>query len=167
MTKFPKGALYHWVQWVRFALQKVKRQSKFTLPFFCFSKKVISECLRATQWKFDFRPSEKPLFSIWFHENFNYRVLLLLKTRAKRVPFLPLLFFFAFWGLGLAPIKEASSRFLNGSEKVPSVCPCSMLLKSLVFLRHLLKIAPDVTKWSQKSWALAKTEGNFHEKLGF
>ena len=28
---------------------KVKRQSKFTLPFFLFFKKGISECLRATQ----------------------------------------------------------------------------------------------------------------------
>ena len=35
---FPEDALYHWVQWVRFALQKVKRQSKFTLPFFLFFK---------------------------------------------------------------------------------------------------------------------------------
>ena len=32
-----------------FCPAKSERQSKFTLPFFCFSKKVISECLRATQ----------------------------------------------------------------------------------------------------------------------
>ena len=58
-------------------------------------------------------------------------------TRAKRVPFA---FAFAFWGLGLAPIKEPEVGILNGSEKVPSVYPCLMLLKSLVFLRHLQKL---------------------------
>ena len=58
-------------------------------------------------------------------------------TRAKRVPFLPLPLLF--WGLGLAPTRHRVG-ILNGSEKVPSVCPCSMLLKSLVFLRHLQKL---------------------------
>ena len=50
MTKFPKGALYHWSPMGAFCPAKVKRQSKFTLPFFLFFKESdCSECLRATQ----------------------------------------------------------------------------------------------------------------------
>ena len=89
--------------------KKWKGKVNLLCLFFCFSKKVISECLRATQWKFDYSPSEKLLFSIWFHENFNYRVLLLLKRHERSSAIFA--FAFAFWGLGLAPSKAQSRNF--------------------------------------------------------
>ena len=48
------------------------------------------------------------------------------KTRAKRVPFA---LAFGVWGLP----HKARVGILHGSEKVPSVCPCSMLFKPLNF----------------------------------
>ena len=57
MMKFPKGALYHWVQWVRFCPAKVKRQSKFTLPFFLFFKKGLASVYE--------RHNESSIISLW------------------------------------------------------------------------------------------------------
>ena len=45
-----------------FALQKVKRQSKFTLPFFCFSKKGLASVYERHNESSIISPSEKPLF---------------------------------------------------------------------------------------------------------
>ena len=59
-------------------------------------------------------------------------------------------FIVAFGGFGgLPPEQDHGVGIYHGSEKVPSVYPCFMLFKIcffLPFLRHLLKIAPDVTK---------------------
>ena len=71
-------------------------------------------------------------------------------------------FAFAFWGLGLAP-----SRSLVEFSTVVEKSLCVSLLnafKIFGFSPSFAKIAPDVTKWSQKVWALAKTEGNFHDE---
>ena len=95
--------------------------------FFLFFKKVISECLRATQWKFDYFPLWKPLFVSDFK-----KILTIVRfcfwedtSEASAIS----AFAFAFWGLGLAQPKVG---IFHGSGKVP-LCPCSMLLKSLVF----------------------------------
>ena len=137
MMKFPKGALYHWVQWVRFCPAKVKRQSKFTLPFFLFFKKRISECLRATQWKFDYFPLKTAFFVSDFKKILTIVRFCFWEDTSEASAIFA--FAFAFWGLGLAPTRHRVGIF-HGSGKVPSVCPCSMLLKSLVFLRHLQKL---------------------------
>ena len=41
MMKFPKGALYHWIQWVRFALQKLSVTRPSRGIFFCSPFVVI------------------------------------------------------------------------------------------------------------------------------
>ena len=138
MTKFPKGALYHWVQWVRFSIEKWKDKENFLCLFFGFSKKVISECLRATQWKFDYSPLWKTAFlASDFMKTLTIVCFCFWEDTSEASAIFA--FAFAFWGLGLAPTRHRVG-ILNGSEKVPSVCPCSMLLKSLVFLRHLQKL---------------------------
>ena len=48
-------------------------------------------------------PLKNHFFSILFHENFNYRVLLLLKDTSEASAIF--VFDLAFWGLGLAPIR--------------------------------------------------------------
>jgi hypothetical protein len=45
----PKGRTFPNYRLSAFFYRKSKRQRKFSLSFFGFSKKVISECLRATQ----------------------------------------------------------------------------------------------------------------------
>jgi hypothetical protein len=65
-------------------------------------------------------------------------------------------FAFAFWGLGLAPTRHRVG-LLHGSEKVPSVCPCSMLFKPLNFSPQFEEIAPRLSLLSQKSLSKAKT----------
>ena len=112
---------------------KVKRQSKFTLPFFCFSKKWLASVYE--------RHNESSIISLWkplFVSDFK-KILTIVRfcfwedtSEASAI----FAFAFAFWGLGLAPTRHRVGIF-HGSGKVPSVCPCSMLLKSLVFLRHL------------------------------
>ena len=64
------------------------------------------------------------------------------KTRAEAKS--PFAFAFAF-GVWACPIKPRVG-ILNGSEKVPSVCPYSMLFKIFGFSPSFAKIAPDVTK---------------------
>ena len=136
--EFPEGRTFPNYRLSAFSIEKVKKTKKIFFVFFSvFQKKGISECLRATQWKFDYFPLWKTAFCIWFQENFNYRALLLLRRHERSECHFA--FAFAFWGLGLAPSK-ARVGILHGSGKVPSVCPCSMLLKSLVFLRHLQKL---------------------------
>ena len=57
-----------------------------------------------------FPPLKNHFFSILFHENFNYRVLLLLKTRAKRVPFL---FLILLLGFGACPNQKQEVGLLR------------------------------------------------------
>ena len=150
---FPEGALSHWVQWVRFALQKLSVtwqsrgiflcipflaivvrsvttevvtlrdnsndyfathsgwlgyskktkwelvirdknfldlntwlslvDTRFVLLFLEFTKKDISECLRAKLWKFDSSPSEKPLLKILAARWFLLSWALLLKNTSE------------------------------------------------------------------------------------
>ena len=112
-----------------------------------------------------FPPLKNHFFSILFHENFNYRVLLLLRRHERSE--CHFCFWSCFWGLGLAPTRHRLG-ILHGIEKVPFVYPCSMLFKIcffLPFLRHLLKIAPDVTKWSQKRLSFSENQGQFSWKI--
>ena len=76
---------------------------------------------------------------------FYYREFLLLKKHERSE------FIVAFGVSGLAPEQDHGVGIYHGSEKVP----CVSLLYAfkicffLPFLRHLLKIAPDVTKKSK------------------
>ena len=144
--------------------------------FFYFLKKLISECLRATQWKFDYCPSEKPLLKIfttrWFLLSWAFAFQ---EIRAKRVHsrFLSVLIncllkMSCQWVLlgfrGLAPEQGHSVGIYHGSEKVPFVYPCLKIFCFwffLIFNRYLLKIAPDVTKWSQESLRFIENRGQF------
>ena len=137
MMKFPKGALYHWVQWVRFCPAKWKGKVNLLCLFFLFFKKGISECLRATQWKFDYFPLKNRFFVSDFKKILTIVRFCFWEDTSEASAIFA--FAFAFWGLGLAPTRHRVGIF-HGSGKVPSVCPCSMLLKSLVFLRHLQKL---------------------------
>ena len=68
-------------------------------------------------------PSEKLFLKYWLLDSFYYRVLLLLKTRAKRVPFA-----FAVGVSGLVLNKVTKCEIYHDSEKVPFVCPCKIFL---------------------------------------
>ena len=138
MMKFPKGALYHWVQWVRFCPAKWKGKVNLLCLFFCFSKKKGLASVYERHNESSIISLWKPLFCIWFQENFNYRALLLLRRHERSECHFCLCF--CFLGFGACPNKAHRVGIFHGSGKVPSVCPCSMLLKSLVFLRHLQKL---------------------------
>ena len=69
------------------------------------------------------------------------------------------IFAFAFGGIGgLVPLIKVIEAC---NEVEGSLCILALkyflLLIFYDFSQYLLKIAPDVTKWSQKVWALAKT----------
>ena len=171
---FPKGALSHWVQWVRFALQKlsVTWQSRgifLCIPFlaivvrsvttdsdaFLFSKKVISECLRATQWKFDYSPSEKQLLKYWLLDGFTIVSFCFWKDTSAASAICSC-FCFCCWGFGACPEQGHKVGIYHGSEKVPFVYPCLFLFKPLISFPPFEEIAPRLSLLSQ-SLSKAKT----------
>ena len=100
----------------------------------------------------------KPMYSIGFSE------LLLLKSLERSESHS--CFCFCSWGLGLAPTRHRV-RILNGSEKVPSVCPCSMLFKLCFFSDFspsFVKNCP-LTEWSEvKKFEQSENIGQFFMK---
>ena len=158
---FPKGALSHWVQWVRFALQKlsVTWQSRgifLCIPFlaivvrsvttdsdaFLFSKKVISECLRATQWKFDYSPSEKQLLKYWLLDGFTIVSFCFWKDTSAASAICSC-FCFCCWGFGACLNKVTKWEFITVVKKYPLCILAYFFLNLWTFSRNLKKLPLD------------------------
>ena len=160
MNRFKKSVT--WQSRVRFAWKPCydyisKSVTTDSDAFFCFSKKVISECLRATQWKFDYSPSEKPLLKYWLLDGFTIVRFCFWKDTSVASAMFALAFAV---GVSGTPDQGHRTNFW-AKRKKGSLCILALNLFffwfSFIFLCYLLEIAPDVTKWSQKSLSKAKT----------
>ena len=112
--------------------------TRFVLLFLEFTKKDISECLRAKLWKFDSSPW-KPLLKIlaarWFLLSWAFAFK---KTRAKRVHS-------CFWGFrGACPLNKITEwEFITVVKKYPLCILAYFFLNLWTFSRNLKKLPLD------------------------
>ena len=93
--------------------------TRFVLLFLEFTKKDISECLRATQWKFDYSPSEKQLLKYWLLDGFTIVSFCFWKDTSAASAIFALAFAFAVGVSGLALNKVTKWEFITVVKKYP------------------------------------------------
>ena len=163
MTKFPKGYTLPLSPIGAFLpCKKWKAKKNLLCLFSVFQRKWLASVYERHNESSTFDPLKNRFFSIWFHENFNYRVLLLLKTQAASA-ILPLLF--AFWGLGLAP-SGLEVGILNGSEKSTLCVSLLNAFKIFGFSPSFAKNCPWRNEVKSKKLSFSENRGQFSWKIG-
>ena len=153
----PKGALYHWVQWVRFCPAKSEKTKEISFVFFSvFQRKWLASVYERHKESSIIPPSEKPLLKILAARWFLLSWAFAFKKKHERSEFIV-----AFGGFGGLPLNKITEwEFITVVKKYP-LCILALNLFCFwffpIFLRNLLKIAPRLSLLSQKSLSKAKT----------
>ena len=141
--------------------KKWKRQSKFTLPFFSvFQRKWLASVYERHNESSTFDPLKNRFLASDFMKILTIVCFCFWRHERSECHFA---FAFAFWGLGLAPSKPRVG-ILNGSEKVPSVYPCSMLFKIFGFSPSFAKNCPWRNEVKSKKLSFSENRGQFSWK---